>query len=231
VPLVPTLLFRDLDGAERAVRVSIVERIDDVPVDAVRMAAGQPRIELGGRLLPLIGSAPLPDGGRIRILRLGDGISALAYAIDRVIDILPLGPLAGIAADPGPIAGVLLVEGRQIEMLDGHWHCAEAARFAAADARAPLCLLGDAADAWTRDILAPLVEAAGYRVAFADDPIDESPAVQIAHDPGPAMPTGAPLVRLRAEPIAEDGAGDSIYRYDRGAILAALRAHHSRVAA
>ena len=126
---------------------------------------------------------------------------------------------------------MLLVDGRQIETLDGHWHCAEAARFAAADARAPLCLLGDAGEGWTRDILAPLVEAAGYRVAFAGDPIDEIPAIEITQDPGAAMSSGAPLLRLRTDPIAGDGAGDSVYRYDRAAILAALRAHHSRAAA
>jgi two-component system chemotaxis sensor kinase CheA len=231
MPLVPTLLFQDLDGVERAVRVSIVERIEDVAADAVRLAAGQPRVELGGRLLPLLGRVPPPDRARVRMLRLGDGSTALAYPIDHVIDILPLGPPAGVAGEPGPIAGVLLVDGRHVEMLDAHWHLAEAARFATADARAPLCLLGDPAEGWTRDILAPLVEAAGYRVAFAGDPIDETPAIAIAHGEGRDVPAGAPLVRLRTEPVAQDGAEDSIYRYDRPAILAALRAHHIRAAA
>jgi len=231
VPLVPTLLFRDLDGVDRAVRVSIVERIEDVAADSVRLAAGQARIEIGGRLLPLLAAAPLPSRGRLRLLRLGDGSTSLAYAIDYVLDIVPLGPPAGAVGEPGPIAGVLLVEGRQVEMLDAHWHFAEGARFATGDARAPLCLLGGPPEGWTRDILAPLVEAAGYRVAFADDPLDETPALQIAPSAGPVTPTAAPLVRLRADPLAGDDNGDSIYRYDRAAILAALRRHHARAAA
>jgi two-component system chemotaxis sensor kinase CheA len=234
VPLVPTLLFRDLDGVGRAVRLSLVERIDEVPASAVRIAAGQPRIELGGRLLPILASAPLPHQARLRLLRLTDGTAALAYAIDSVLDIAALGPPEGMPREAGPMAGVLLVDGGQVELLDGHWHFAEAARLAAADARAPLCLLGDSADGWTRDILAPLVATAGYRVAFAGDPIEELPAIEIAPSPGAAPASGAPLVRLRRERDAEAteaGEEDSIYRYDREAILAVLRTHGARALA
>src|SRR4029078_2811323 len=43
----PVLLFRGLDGARRALRLAVVDRIEEVPASAVKQAAGQLRVQVG----------------------------------------------------------------------------------------------------------------------------------------------------------------------------------------
>ncbi len=222
--LVPTLLFRGCDQAERAIRLGVVERIADVAAHQVRHSGGRLRLAHDGRVLPVYGTdAAPPEGTRLRVLLMDDGKAALAFAIGAVIDIVAAGPPAA-GAPAGPIAGVLLVEGRQVELLDPFWLFADALGGSvdhgdAAIADRPLCVLGDRADPWTREVLRPLIEAAGYRVAFAGDPGSEGAAFVIAGDDAPVA---GPAIRLRSLPAASGPGDASIYRYDRAALLSAL---------
>ena len=70
------LLFRGLDGGRRALRLAVVDRIEEVPVEAVTQAAGQLRVQLGEKILPLAGveKDQLRDG-KVRLFRLSDGIA------------------------------------------------------------------------------------------------------------------------------------------------------------
>ena len=52
------LLFRGLDGGRRALRLAVVDRIEEVPVSAVKQAAGQLRVQVGEAILPLAGAPP-----------------------------------------------------------------------------------------------------------------------------------------------------------------------------
>ncbi len=54
-PAAPVLLFRGLDGARRAIRLAVVDRIEEVPASAIKPAAGQLRVQLGEAILPLAG--------------------------------------------------------------------------------------------------------------------------------------------------------------------------------
>src|SRR4029453_14763011 len=53
---VPVLLFRGLDGARRALRLGVVDRIEEVEADAIRTTAGKLRAQLGETFLPLAGA-------------------------------------------------------------------------------------------------------------------------------------------------------------------------------
>ncbi len=219
--LVQTLLFRDLDRAVRAVRLPLVERIEDVAVASVVEAGGARLLAHEGVLSPLHAAGPLPDAARMRVLRLSDGAVHLAYAIDEVIDVVLLGTDVTPVRIPGPVAGVLLHEGAPVELLDAHWLFSSVA---AADAGTPpLCLIADEDGPWAREVLAPLLAAAGYRTAFAGEPLVERVAVVIAHGPPPAG-VDAPVVELRGTPERPASDDGSVYRYDRGGLIEALRA-------
>jgi two-component system chemotaxis sensor kinase CheA len=220
----PTLLFRDLDGAERAVRLALVERIEDVPAAAASHSAGRLRLTHDGRIMPLMGCGAAIGGPRIRILRMTDGVSHLAYAIDEVVDIIAMDAEIAPAMTPGLVAGVALVDGRPIELIDPHWLFAEAAVGAVSRAHRPLCLLAGG-DQWMRQVLAPLIEAAGYAVAFDGDADAASADVVIRSDDGQEAPAlaGAPVVRLRPRPETRGAEDDSVYRYDRIGLMEALR--------
>jgi len=219
--LAPTLLFRDLDGMERAVRLALVERIEDVPAAAASFAAGRMRLTHGGQIIPLMSCGTAVDQARMRILRMSDGHCQIAYAIDSVIDIVALGMVLEPAMKPGLVAGVALVEGRPVEFIDPHWLFAEALGEARRADAGPICLFADADDPWMRQVLRPLVEAAGYRVALAGEAAAADAEIVIGSDGAlDRHDTQMPAIRLRARPEGED---DSVYRYDRIGLIEALR--------
>ena len=218
-PPVPTLLFHALDGAVRAIRLALVERIEDVPTHAAAQAGGRLGLLHDGAIKPLFGCDAPPPGETLRVLLLGDGAHEIAYAVAGIVDIHDLPPGCTPAAAPGPIAGVVAVAGRQIELIDPYWHFARAGMVR--DAQAPLCLL-DGSDPWMREMLAPIVERAGYRVAFAPDPADPA-AVTILGDA--TVPDAAiPAIRLRTAVERAGNDDDSVWRYDQPALVAALAA-------
>src|SRR3954470_5975612 len=81
------LLFRALDGSRRALRLAVVDRIEEVPASAVKQAAGQLRVQVADAILPLAGAAGAELGdGKVRLFRLNDGVHEIGYAFAEVID-------------------------------------------------------------------------------------------------------------------------------------------------
>ncbi len=214
------LLFRTLAGTKRLVPVAAVQRIEDVRAEAVRLSAGRLHVALGETLLPLEGCGSEAPGRPIRLLRLSDGHDEIAYGFAEVVDILPLPGGLMPAAAPGEVRGVVLVGDEQAELLDLHWLFARHGGRPAARSARPVCAI-PAGDPFMDAILRPLIESAGYEVVAGGAPGSESASIVIACDEAGAAepPEGARLVRIRTE---AEGRSDSIHRYDREALLAAL---------
>ncbi|HYW16356.1 MAG TPA: chemotaxis protein CheA [Allosphingosinicella sp.] len=214
------LLFRTLAGAMRLVPVAAVQRIEDVRPEAVQLSAGRLHVALGETLLPLEGCGLSAPDRPMRLLRLSDGRSEVAYGFADVVDILPLPEELIPASEPGEVRGVVLIGGEQAELLDLHWLFARQAGRPAGAAARPVCAI-PAGDPFMDAILRPLVESAGYSVVAAGAPGSEFASIVIASaEADEVAPTpGARLVRVRA---SAEGEGDSVHRYDRDALLAAL---------
>ncbi len=217
---VPVLLFRGLDGGRRALRLAVVDRIEEVAVDAVRKAAGQLRVQLGHAILPLAGAQPNELGGdRLRLFRLNDGTREIAYAFREVIDFAAIEHDVIHADCAGEVSGVSLIGGEPAELLDAHWLFANHSGSAARPAEALVCRLpGD--DPWMQNMLRPIVEAAGYRV-IGDG--DEGEADLVIASQGAAVDEAARTIWLRAEAEPTGKKDESIYRYDRAGLLMALK--------
>ncbi|MCW3835595.1 chemotaxis protein CheA [Sphingomonas canadensis] len=225
VPGVPALLFADLDGVRRAVPLGIVDRVEQIDAIHIRNAAGRLRVAIDGRILPMLAQDRLPDG-RVSLLRLKDGESEVAYAIEDALDIVVLPEEVIPARAPGPVGGVVLLDGEQVELLDAFWIFAEYGA-GAEDGPAPLCLLAGDGDGWMAAFVRPLLESAGYRVV-SELAAGETPNVVLAAAEAEGVEgQPAPLVRLRRRKAAAGKADESIYRYDRDGLLAAIE---SRVA-
>lgn len=116
------LLFLDLDGARRAVPLDIVERVELASSDAVRRSAGQLRLSIDEAIVPLAGVANADDliaaRTEISVLRLADGRTEIGYAIADALDIVSLTEPMVPARVAGPIAGVVAIDGEQVEVLD-----------------------------------------------------------------------------------------------------------------
>jgi two-component system chemotaxis sensor kinase CheA len=216
------LLFRGLDDTLRAIPVPVVERIEDVPVEAIRFSAGKLRVAAGDRIVPLVGCDKAPEAELLRVLRLTDGGAELAYGFSSVVDIRALALDMRPATVAGEIAGVALIDGAQVEIVDPYWLFAAHGDTARDTDERPVCAL-PAGDPWMDNMLRPLIESLGYQVVAAGEGIaaDILIAAADAGDAAPASGAGT-VLRLRATPEAAPDGDDSIYRYDRAALLSAL---------
>jgi two-component system, chemotaxis family, sensor kinase CheA len=218
----PVLLFRGLDGGRRALRLAVVDRIEEVPASAVKQAAGQLRVQVGDAILPLAGATGAEIGeGKVRLFRLNDGAHEIGYAFAEVIDFATIEHDIIHAERPGEISGVSLVNGEPAELVDAHWLFANYVGAAAREPDQLVCLV-PVWDPWMQNMLRPLIEAAGYRVI--DDSDEEAPDVVIACQGEDVPEEASPkTIWLRTEPEAAGKKDQSIYRYDRAGLLMALK--------
>ena len=217
----PVLLFRDLAGARRAVRLGVVDRIEEVPAAAIQPGAGLLRVQLGDVILPVAGlDTPPAAGSKVRLFRLNDGCSEVALAFREVIDLAAVLHEVIPADVPGMVEGVTLIEGEPAELIDAHWLFGQlgGARTLAGCERAPVCRL-PGNDAWMQNMLRPIVEAAGYRVI--GDGSEEQADLVIAAEGSSVEGRGERTLWLSASPDAANE--NSIYRYDRAALMQALK--------
>ncbi len=227
----PALLFDDLDGARRAIPLGAIDRVEKATAEAVHRSGGHTRLIVDGTTMPLhhIGSAALDEAlahGEVEVLRLTDGETECAYAIGGALEIIQL-PAEIAPATGGPVLGIAVWEGRALEILDPLVFFLDSG-VADTGPVAPLCLLDGAGAAWMDRFLRPVLEAHGYRCTLSPDG-EEPPSVRLMmeEDAIGAAPSEAPVVRLRRdrEGLADP---DSIYRYDRSALIAAVAGHARR---
>jgi two-component system chemotaxis sensor kinase CheA len=215
----PVLLFRGVDGGRRALRLAVVDRIEEVEPSSITEAAGQLRVQLGEAILPLAGARLDHIGeGKVRLFRLSDGAHEMAYAFREVIDFASIEHDVIHADDDGEISGVSLVDGEPAELIDAHWLFANHIGAAARPSEPLVCRL-PSDDPWMQNMLRPIVEAAGYRVIGGDE---EGEADLVIASQGEKI-EAANAIYLRSEPEPKNKKDQSIYRYDRAGLLMALK--------
>jgi len=220
------LIFGDRDGCCRAIRMALVERIIDADVSQIAERAGALRLVWNNETVPVVTCAPLPESGTVRLLRLSDGNDVIAYAIGSgAADVGPLPEIFEPAVRPGRVAGVAVVAGEPVELLDAHYLFSEFSGGAGRQSNGlqpakPRCLVVGGDDLWRHELLAPLIELAGYDVTF--DETEDAALVIDASDAEYVAGEGQDnVMRLSANPSPGK---DKFYRYDRTAIVDALHA-------
>ncbi|WEK42840.1 MAG: chemotaxis protein CheW [Candidatus Sphingomonas colombiensis] len=210
---IKALLFHDIDGRRRALALAAINRIEPLPPEAIHESAGQWWMTSGEQAIGLIcAAAPRAPERGWSVLRLDEELGALAYPVREAIDIVTLPAEISPAATQGVIAGVTMIEGEPVEVIDPLMLTEGASR----GRGAPLCLLSGAEAGWMEIFLKPSIEAAGYRVVrrLAEG---ETADIMLAMDDEVEVAAGAGrVVRLGRKPA------DPLYRYDRVALLGAL---------
>jgi two-component system chemotaxis sensor kinase CheA len=215
------LLFRALDGSRRALRLAVVDRIEEVPASAIKKAAGQLRVQVGDAILPLAGASDAQfDDGKVRLFRLNDGAHEIGYAFAEVIDFAAVDNDIIHAERAGEISGVSLINGKPAELVDPHWLFANHVGVVARTSEQMICRL-PSDDPWMQNMLRPIVEAAGYQVVGDEHEGDADLVIAAQGDEigGEAGKT----IWLRTDPDAAGKKDESIYRYDRAGLLMALK--------
>lgn len=219
------LLFQKLDGTVQAIRLAVVDRIEDVDGSAFHQVGGRLCVSVEQVLYDAKGLKTLPDAGAtVKMLRLSDGSTSVFLAVADVIDIFALDREIAPSLLPEVYEGIVHVDGKPVEVLNSYsFFEARPGENPIGISQRPLCFVDASCDdGWAHNILAPLLSASGYEVSF--DPTDQSrAAVVLANGANTQKTVGdGRVVALRDSLQVKDEERGSIYRYDRLGLLSAI---------
>ncbi|WP_088183156.1 chemotaxis protein CheA [Sphingobium sp. Z007] len=227
IEMVAALRFEELSGERRLLKLSLIERVEDIDASLFGRSGGRAFVRLDGRLVPVANGLSQIDRARVSALRLRDDRREACYPVAAVLDIVQMPAVPDMVAMHGMLSGVAVVDGEHLEVINPFALFAGLPEEMLVERARGRCLLADSGDGWTREILAPLLRQAGHDVVLglpgdcAVDPEDvvlctEADAAQAAEI------MGCRVVHLRASPRPNGPQDGSIYRYDQDALMAAI---------
>lgn len=218
------LLFVASDGVKRAVRLSVIDRMEDVDVANIKFVGGKMRAATGGSLTDIMELDSVPAEGMVKMLRLTDGVQCKYLAVDDVLDIFSIDSEIVPSAEPHLHEGVIDAEGEMVELINVFRYFESDGGNRTASGAKPICYIESDEDGnWERRILGPLLTASGYAVSF--DPVDRgTAAIVLSRDDmvGETIPDDPRVLHLRQNGHQTVGNVPSIYRYDRLGLLSAI---------
>ena len=171
----PLLLFRAGSQTLKAVPLSLITRLEEIDVDTIEHCNGDDVVQYRGALMPLVrihGDVGRPLQGGVRpVLVFSEGERPIGLAIDEIVDIVEEPLSIEIRAEEPGLIGAAIIKGSAVEIVDiSHYLGAglgerlfNAGGKGARDIK--LLLVDDSQ--FFRNMLAPLLAAAGYAVTLA----------------------------------------------------------------
>jgi two-component system, chemotaxis family, sensor kinase CheA len=183
---VSLLVFRAGSQQPKAVPLSLVTRLEEIDCRKIEISDGRHLVQYRDQLMPLLridAESSLKKEGAQPILVFSDQGRSMGLVADEIIDIVEERLDIEVSSDRPGLLGYAVIKGATTEIIDvGHFlpqafadwfrrHDPSAAR----QARSVL-LVDDSA--FFRDLLAPLIKAAGYRVVAAASAADALAALR-----------------------------------------------------
>jgi two-component system, chemotaxis family, sensor kinase CheA len=172
------LVFHAGDSVPKAVPLSLVARLEELPIEEIEYAEGKPIVQYRGSLMPLVfidSSCSLRTEGRQPVLVFVDGNMSMGIAVDDIKDIVDVDLNIELSADRNGRVGTAVVADKVTEVIDvGYYFSLAFKNFLKANEQEnstaaqrnrkqkDLLLVDDSS--FFRTMLKPLLQAAGYRV-------------------------------------------------------------------
>jgi len=165
------LVFRAGTSQPKAVPLALVTRLEEIAADKIELSNGRYMVQYRDQLMPLVQMAGVEvrSQGSQPILVFADDKRAMGLVVDEIIDIVEERLNIEVAGSQAGILGSAVIKGQATEVIDvGHFlPMAFADWFTRKEmkpsASAQSILLVDDS-AFFRNMLAPVLKAAGYRV-------------------------------------------------------------------
>ncbi|MEP7349322.1 MAG: ATP-binding protein [Sphingorhabdus sp.] len=218
------LLFIASDGVKRAIRLSVIDRMEDVDASQIKFVGGKMRASVDGALVDICELDEAPKNGLVKLLKLTDGQESKYLAVEDVLDIFTLDGEIVPSARPERHEGVVNAFGEAVELINVFQYFEAVEGYRNSSSGAPLCFVDCTEDAhWERRILAPLLTASGYQVSF-DDGDRTKAAIVLSRDATDICEQSKDprILHLRDTSHVVPNAGASIYRYDRVGLISAI---------
>jgi two-component system chemotaxis sensor kinase CheA len=258
--LTPLLVFRAGSQQPKAVLLSLVSRLEEIDCSRIENSDGCHLVQYREQLMPLLRvntQTGIKQDGAQPILVFSDQDRSMGLVVDEIIDIVEQRLDIEVASERPGVLGYAVVKGSATEIIDiGHYLPQAFADWflrrekPAARVARKVLLVDDSA--FFRDLLAPLIRAAGYQViAFAsaaqalaaiksgsradivvtDIEMPEMDGFELARalrdNPGTA---GIPIIALSAMVSADAiergrvvGFHDFVAKFDRTGLIAAIK--------
>ncbi len=181
------LVFKGGAGSYKAVPLSLVTRLEEIETANVEWVGGRPLIQYRGRLMPLVPADPsieIRAKGTQALVVFSDGERAMGLVVDEIVDIVEERLDIEISAERSDLIGSAVLRGRATEILNIAHFLPLAYDDWARGPRKPakrastLLLVDDSA--FFRDLLSPVLKAAGYQVVTAGS-ADEAVAILLSN--------------------------------------------------
>ena len=168
------LLFRAGSQSLKAVPLSLITRLEEIPLDTIERCNGEDVVQYRGALMPLayVGTdAGKRDDGVQPVLVFTEGDLHVGLAVDEIVDIVEERLAIELEADAPGVIGAAIVKDKAVEIIDvshylGHGLGQRLATRSEEAMRAARLLLIDDSQ-FFRNMLAPLLAAKGYDVTLA----------------------------------------------------------------
>ncbi len=172
---VTLLVFRGGGQSHKAVPLSLVTRLEEVDAAKIEWVGGRPLIQYRGRLMPLVPADPelaIRREGSQALVVFSDGDRSMGLVVDEIVDIVDDRLDIELAADRSDLVGSAVIRGRATEIVNiahylplAHDDWSSGGPVKAVGASRTVLLVDDSA--FFRDMLTPVLKAAGYRVVAA----------------------------------------------------------------
>jgi two-component system, chemotaxis family, sensor kinase CheA len=172
--LTSLLVFRAGSNQPKAVPLGLVTRLEEIAVDKIEFSNGRHMVQYRDQLMPLVqmDGVSVQTTGAQPILVFSDDGRSMGLVVDEIIDIVEERLNIEVAGTDGGILGSAVIKGQATEVIDvGHflpmafadWFSRKEMRPSASSQS--VLLVDDSA--FFRNMLAPVLKAAGYRVRVA----------------------------------------------------------------
>jgi two-component system, chemotaxis family, sensor kinase CheA len=172
---VSLLVFRAGSQQPKAVPLALVTRLEEIDCRKIEVSDGRHLVQYRDQLMPLLridGDTQLKKEGAQPILVFSNDGRSMGLVADEIIDIVEERLDIEVASDRPGLVGYAVIKGATTEIIDVGHFLPQAfedwfrRRDSSAARRARSVLLVDDS-AFFRELLAPLIKAAGYRVVTA----------------------------------------------------------------
>jgi two-component system chemotaxis sensor kinase CheA len=166
------ILFRAGSETLKAVPLKLITRLEEVAADAIERADGRTVLQYRGALMPIIhaaGDYAFKAEGKQPILVFSRDNRAIGLAVDKIVDIVHEPVTIDLATDHSGVIGAAIIRGKATEIADISHYLGAATndwRDRRGEKAKGTVLLIEQSE-FARNMLKPLIEAAGYSVQIA----------------------------------------------------------------
>lgn len=175
IETVTLLVFRGGGDSLKAVPLSLVTRLEEIDATKIERTGGRPLVQYRGKLMPLVPADPtirIKSEGSQALVVFSDGERTMGLAVDEIVDIVDDVLDIELADDRSDLVGSAVVRGRATEIVNvahylplAHEDWTRGGPPRIANLSRMLLLVDDSP--FFRDMLTPVLKAAGFKVVTA----------------------------------------------------------------